>query len=144
MAVFDRTRSLIVLGTLLFFTSFASTQNLNDDVVSCIPSSAKGWEVNCKEQAFVSSDPSSMSLGVRAWLFQGTLDLNQASKRELQMLPGIGAGTAERIAKSRASQGPFRRVAELERVKGIGPKTRKKIAPFLHVSESPISESSTR
>ncbi len=52
----------------------------------------------------------------------GLIDINKASKEDLERLPGIGPKTAEAIITYRESHGPFRRVEDLLQVKGIGPK----------------------
>lgn len=52
----------------------------------------------------------------------GSVDINRASKEDLERLPGIGPKTAEAIIAYRESHGPFRRVEDLLQVKGIGPK----------------------
>ena len=59
------------------------------------------------------------------------IDLNTATKAELMLLPGIGPAYAERIILSREDQGPFERVEDLDRVKGIGPKTIERLRPFV-------------
>jgi competence protein ComEA len=49
-----------------------------------------------------------------------TLELNQASRAELESLPGIGPALAERLLTARAQQ-PFKDWADLRRrVRGIG------------------------
>lgn len=53
----------------------------------------------------------------------GPLDLNRATAKELQELPGIGPVLAMRIVSWREAHGPFRRVEDLLAVPGIGPKT---------------------
>ena len=63
---------------------------------------------------------------------QGTVNINAASASELQLLPGIGPAKAERIVEYRRLR-PFRTVEELARVKGIGPKTVKKLRQHLSV-----------
>ena len=57
---------------------------------------------------------------------QSLLDLNTASKEELQSIKGIGAVLAERIIAGR----PYKTVDELRKVKGIGAKTLERIRPF--------------
>lgn len=49
------------------------------------------------------------------------LDLNTATAEQLDSLPGIGPVTAQKILDYRQKHGPFRSVAELEGVPGIGP-----------------------
>jgi competence ComEA-like helix-hairpin-helix protein len=47
------------------------------------------------------------------------INLNTASASELETLPGIGKGLAERIIEHREKFGPFRRVEHLIIVRGI-------------------------
>ena len=49
-----------------------------------------------------------------------TVNLNTASARELEVLPGIGPTTAQAIIQYREENGPFQSVDELLRVQGIG------------------------
>lgn len=48
------------------------------------------------------------------------VDLNTATVEQLDALPGIGPSTAQAIVEHRARHGPFRSVAQLLQVKGIG------------------------
>ncbi|MFM7146608.1 MAG: helix-hairpin-helix domain-containing protein, partial [Actinomycetales bacterium] len=48
------------------------------------------------------------------------INLNQASARELEDLPGVGPVLAQRIVDWRTANGPFRSVDELGEVSGIG------------------------
>lgn len=50
------------------------------------------------------------------------VDLNQATQRQLDVLPGIGSVLASRIVEYRRFKGGFRSVSELRAVSGIGPK----------------------
>lgn len=63
----------------------------------------------------------------------GKLNLNTATVDQLMLLPGIGPSKAERILAFRGKHGPFKRIADLRRVKGFGYKTLKKLEPFLDV-----------
>lgn len=49
--------------------------------------------------------------------------VNSASAAELQLLPRIGPVLAQRIIDDRAANGPYRSLSDLQRVRGIGPKT---------------------
>jgi len=59
------------------------------------------------------------------------VDLNRADWPELAQLPGIGETLARRIVQSRLEEGPFLDHADLERVRGIGPKTLDELRPHL-------------
>ena len=58
------------------------------------------------------------------------IDVNAASVDELVRLPGIGPVTAQHIITAR-NEKPFATLADLDKVKGIGPKTLDKIRPFV-------------
>ncbi len=63
--------------------------------------------------------------------FSGVVNLNSATERELDLLPGIGPAKAQRIVAWRARNGRFRRIKDLRRVKGFGRKTVLKLFPHL-------------
>lgn len=52
----------------------------------------------------------------------GRVNINTATKEELERLPGIGPTLAQRILDYREAHGGFRSVDELRKVSGIGPK----------------------
>jgi len=56
------------------------------------------------------------------------IDVNTAPAPELQMLPGIGPTLAQRIVDDRAANGPYATLDDLQRVRGIGPRTVEKLA----------------
>ena len=60
------------------------------------------------------------------------INVNAASPEELQRLPGVGPVMAGAIAAARAAK-PFESVNDLDRVKGIGPKTLERLRPFVTV-----------
>ncbi len=59
--------------------------------------------------------------------------LNEADWPEFTLLPGIGETLARRITAYRQQHGPFRTVEQLQDVKGIGPKTFRRVRPYLRV-----------
>ena len=61
----------------------------------------------------------------------GLLDLNTASKEKLMFIKGIGPVLAERIIAGR----PYKTVADLLKVKGIGSKRLEKIRPYVVVGK---------
>ena len=63
------------------------------------------------------------------------IDINQASCDELTALPTIGEVKAAAIVAYRLEHGPFKEVAEIQQVSGIGPATFETIAPFITVTD---------
>ena len=59
------------------------------------------------------------------------ISINTASLEQLCILPGIGAGTAQKIIDYRETNGLFRSVDELMNVKGIGPAKLEKIRDLI-------------
>lgn len=57
----------------------------------------------------------------------GRLNLNTATAEQLAALPGLGEKTAAAVVAYRAAHGPFKSVAELDRVEGVGPATLAKL-----------------
>jgi competence protein ComEA len=64
------------------------------------------------------------------------VDLNSATIEALTTVPGIGKAIAGRIVAWREEHGPFRRVEDLMKVKGIGEKTLEKLRPYVKVGKS--------
>jgi competence protein ComEA len=62
-----------------------------------------------------------------------TVNINTASAKELDALPGIGAKTAALIVEYRQKNGPFKKIEELMNVRGVGEKSFLKLKPQLTV-----------
>jgi len=60
------------------------------------------------------------------------INVNTATAEELMRLPAVGPVMARNIIAAREAR-PFRTVADLDAVKGIGPKTLEKLRPFVVV-----------
>lgn len=76
----------------------------------------------------VCDDPAARPLiGPARRLFGLAIDLNRADASTLESLPGIGPSRAESIVAGR----PYREVAELRRVPGIGRALLARIRPFV-------------
>lgn len=69
------------------------------------------------------------------------IDLNQATTRELTLLPGIGPVLATRILADRRNNGHFRSIEDLARVPGIGTKTIQEVRSICFVVEDVVAES---
>lgn|SRR5690606_33556132 len=61
------------------------------------------------------------------------INLNTATAAELDLLPGIGPALAQRIVEDREKRGPFKSIDNLDRVRGIGPETIRRIRPLVTV-----------
>lgn len=61
------------------------------------------------------------------------IQVNQADWPELLLLPRIGEVRAKRIVEYRKRHGAFSSVEQLQRVNGIGPKTVRRIKPFVRI-----------
>jgi competence protein ComEA len=59
------------------------------------------------------------------------VDVNSADWPELTLLPNVGETLARRIVENRQQHGPFADVHDLQRVKGIGPRTVEQMRPYL-------------
>ncbi|MHB8502817.1 MAG: ComEA family DNA-binding protein [Candidatus Acidiferrales bacterium] len=64
------------------------------------------------------------------------INLNTATSAELQLVPGIGPATAEKILQMRKSYGPFKSVDDLRAIRGIGPKRLEKMRKYLVAGKS--------
>jgi competence ComEA-like helix-hairpin-helix protein len=74
------------------------------------------------------------------------IDLNAATIKELEELPGVGQVTAQRIIDMREKSGHFRRVEDLLAIRGISQKKLDAMRPYVMVSPptpaSPAQKSS--
>lgn len=75
------------------------------------------------------------------------VDINSAEWPEIAALPDIGPTRARQIVQWRQTNGPFRAVDDLQKIRGIGPATLQSIGPYLRcklpvrhvVSKSPLA-----
>ncbi|MCZ6798907.1 MAG: helix-hairpin-helix domain-containing protein [Nitrospirae bacterium] len=73
---------------------------------------------------------------------EGTIDLNTATAKQLEQLPGIGKEMAQRIVSYRKDIGAFKSVDELLRVKGIGKRKLAKVKELITIGVTTQSPSS--
>jgi len=66
---------------------------------------------------------------------QVLIDLNKATEMELTKVRGIGPALAKRIVDFRKENGPFGKVDDILKVRGIGEKSLAKLKPYLKVTK---------
>lgn len=64
------------------------------------------------------------------------VNVNAASQKQLEGLPGIGPSKATAILEYRATNGPFSSLADLDKVPGIGPATLENLRPLVEFGEA--------
>jgi len=73
------------------------------------------------------------------WLFCSTalagVNINTASRGELESLPGIGPSKAGAIVEYRGANGPFTDIEQLDNVPGIGPATMSNLRPLVTLGD---------
>jgi competence protein ComEA len=65
------------------------------------------------------------------------VDINLASAKELEELPGVGPTTAKSIIQFREKTGRFRRVEDLLAIRGISEAKLAKMRPYITVGAPP-------
>lgn len=70
----------------------------------------------------------------------GRIILNTATEADFDRLPGVGPKRAQEIVKLRERLGRFRRVSDLLRIRGVGPKTLKKWQDLVVLDPPPVEE----
>jgi len=65
------------------------------------------------------------------------IDPNTATEAELDRLPRVGPGQARKIAEWRAAHGPFRTLADLDSVPGVGAALLAAVAPYVALAPAP-------
>lgn len=84
-------------------------------------------------QAPISEDSPSEPAEIALNLPDGMLDINSATKEQLEKLPGIGAATADRIVAYRDSYGFISSIDEIENIPGIKKKTIEKCRNYFYI-----------
>ncbi len=62
------------------------------------------------------------------------IDLNTATVEEIERLPGIGRGLAERVVEFRRDNGAFSRVEHIILVRGLSENRYAAIAPYITIT----------
>lgn len=117
----------------LWFLCIAALGN-QAEVSTDSPKAAAG-EVDAAEAVTAAPKQPPSKTALRSLREGEVLDLNKASASELALLPGIGPKLSQRIVDYRTAHGPFKNLAALRRVSGIGPVTVQRITSLLKVED---------
>ena len=108
-----------------------------------IPARATASEKPATTIDRITADPLSGELpraagqGAEPGTLNGLIDLNTATERQLERLPGIGPARAQAVIAYREQHGPFTAVAEITAVSGIGPGVFDNLRSLVTVRTSP-------
>ena len=75
-----------------------------------------------------------LGLGLAAFNAVADVNINTATQAQLETLKGVGPAKAKAIIDYRTKNGPFKSLAELEKVQGIGPGLFKNIKSDIKLS----------
>ena len=111
------------LFVLFLSVSIASPMRVSADTIAFAGSGASvAVKATATGQASQATAGSSKTSPERSSGAVTRVDLNTASAEQLaSVLKGVGSSKAKAIVRYRTEVGPFRSIAELEEVKGIGP-----------------------
>lgn len=129
---FPRDRTLPLLVCILFFGLGGRI------VVSDFISRTLGTGFTRRKQGSHQSDQSSKN-GARALLFGNKIDFHTASTIDFASIPQVSLSMAQAIVAFREHYGPIRSFSELEKVRGVGKKTIKRIREFVELENSSTS-----
>jgi competence protein ComEA len=65
------------------------------------------------------------------------IDINTATVKELEELPGVGPTTAKAIVEFRTRAGRFQRVTDLLVIRGVSESKLKKMRPYITIGSPP-------
>ena len=88
-------------------------------LIALVILSAILWAPACATPPRSTPAAAQLTLDTPKTEFTSAININTAPLAELENLPGIGRGIAERIVAHREQYGPFRRVEHLMMVRGI-------------------------
>ncbi|WP_182200522.1 helix-hairpin-helix domain-containing protein [Paraliobacillus salinarum] len=123
----ERVKDVILLAGGFSEEADSSSVNLAqkvfDEMVITVPRKNNNSNQSSTSSSTISSTESTSSL----------VKINQATKEEIETLPGIGAVKAEAIVQYREEHGFFQSVSDLESITGIGQKTVEKLEPHIQI-----------
>lgn len=124
---------LILLGSVLRFLKLNPRINPAGRISACHSSSRQAARCGINKSltaSNISESIESVSL-TRNQLTQTPININKASQKDLEKLPGIGEKIASWLIEYRSQHGDFRTLDDLKKVKGIGDKKAERIKGYI-------------
>lgn len=109
--------------TLGYCANWLQNQQTNDLIVTTMDYSSPEIQSSSSE---IKPSAAALPKKIQAQKLGGKINLNMATARELEKIPGIGPKTAIKIIQFR-KKNPFRSPRDLKKVRGIGDKKLKKM-----------------
>ena len=91
----------------------------------------RAWLVVTLAGMLVAAGASPLILAAPGSSSAGKIDINTATEAELMTVNGIGESLAKRIVEFRDENGPYERIEDLLKVRGIGEKSLEKLRAHL-------------
>ena len=126
---------ILIVGIAISYIDSRDPERVPDFEVqkSAVPVPEEKAEVARDSVADLAAVPSATKK-TEAPRAEALIDLNRATAKEFERLPGIGPQIAARIVAYRDQHGAFKRVEDITKVRGIGAKTLERLRPHLTVS----------
>lgn len=112
-----------LIGCFLILNRYFQSNLQPELILQTITIKAQG----AKENTPVASQNTAAPIGF------SKININKATAKQLERLPDIGPVLSQRIIEYRNQHGPFKKIEELRKVPGIGPKTFQKIKPLVDI-----------
>lgn len=141
MAMTSQERLALGVAALLL-AGGAAARALGTDPAPAELTGAPGVEASATSLAADVADSVERAARRREPLAPGErIDPNTAGADELDRLPKVGPALAARIVEWRQARGPFRTLADLDSVPGVGPALLRDAAPYLALAPAPAAAS---
>lgn len=104
-------------------------RNLTDAHLTIESNVSNNTEISQSTQNSQTSETQSSESEIK----DGKININTATAKQLELLPGIGEVIAQRIVDYRTENGPFQTVDDITNVSGIGETKLEQLRPYAKV-----------
>ncbi|MBN2091907.1 ComEA family DNA-binding protein [candidate division KSB1 bacterium] len=135
---FTRQEKLVILSLIFFFLLGAGIKIYKAHFITYPEKEfVQNFSVDSLRQEFIEKSkamdavPEQAPIGFAA--IPAKININSDSVVELIKLPKVGPALAKRIIDYRQQNGDFKKITDIKKVKGIGPKIYQQIQPYIYV-----------